>query len=55
MTDQERHEQEIPRVPMTDEEIEAANLETAPRLDSAVQLREYTPEWAAGSRRKPPG
>ncbi|MYY08135.1 hypothetical protein GT204_04260 [Streptomyces sp. SID4919] len=48
MTEQERHEQEIPRVPMTDEEIEAANLETAPRLDSAVELREYTPEWAAG-------
>ncbi|MFD7498173.1 GrpB family protein [Streptomyces sp. NPDC059832] len=47
MTAQGRHEQEIPRVSMTDEEIEAANLETAPRLNSGIKLMEYTPEWAA--------
>lgn len=30
MMQQERQEQEIPRVSMTDEEIEAANLKTPP-------------------------
>ncbi|MFC9607505.1 GrpB family protein [Streptomyces niveus] len=46
MTAQERDKREIPRVSMTDEEIEAANLETAPQLNSNIKLMEYTPEWA---------
>ncbi|MGW1658879.1 GrpB family protein [Streptomyces atratus] len=47
MMPQERQEQEIPRVSMTDEEIEAANLKTPPLLNSNIKLMEYTPEWAA--------
>ncbi|MET4927049.1 GrpB family protein [Streptomyces sp. PSRA5] len=46
MAAQERHKQEIPRVSMTDEEIEAANLEPAPQLNSDIKLMEYTSEWA---------
>ncbi|MFJ1613340.1 MULTISPECIES: GrpB family protein [unclassified Streptomyces] len=47
MMQQERQEQEIPRVSMTDEEIEAANLKTPPLLNSDIKLMDYTPEWAA--------
>lgn len=46
MAAQERHEQEIPRVSMTDEEIEAVNLGPAPQLNSDIKLMEYTSEWA---------
>lgn len=46
MPDQgERQEQEIPRVSMTAEEIESANLGSAPKLNSQVTLADYDPEW----------
>ncbi|MFB7190510.1 GrpB family protein [Streptomyces sp. NPDC056230] len=45
-------EQEIPRVSMTAEEIEAANLGAAPRLDSQIVLREHDPRWAVAFERE---
>ncbi|MFD9909002.1 GrpB family protein [Streptomyces sp. NPDC059063] len=38
-------EQEIPRTPMTADEIEAANLGAAPKLNGRVVLRDYDPRW----------
>ncbi|MEU7004560.1 GrpB family protein [Nonomuraea sp. NPDC046570] len=38
-------QQEIPRVSMTAEEIESANLGSAPKLNSQVTLADYDPEW----------
>lgn len=38
-------ERELPRVSMTAEEIEAANLGAAPKLNGRVTLREYDPRW----------
>ncbi|MBB5137183.1 GrpB-like predicted nucleotidyltransferase (UPF0157 family) [Thermocatellispora tengchongensis] len=40
-------EPEIQRVPMTEEEIEAAHIGGAPRLDGRVELAEYDPAWPA--------
>ncbi|MFB6891493.1 GrpB family protein [Kitasatospora sp. NPDC056327] len=48
-------EQEIPRVPMTTEEIEAANLGAAPRLDGRITLREHDPRWSAVFEREAAG
>ncbi|MFE4974394.1 GrpB family protein [Kitasatospora sp. NPDC056651] len=45
-------EQEIPRVPMTTEEIEAANLGAPTRLDGRVTLHEYDPRWPAAFARE---
>ncbi|MER7344237.1 GrpB family protein [Streptomyces aurantiacus] len=39
-------EQEIERLSMTTEEIAAANLGTAPKLNDQVVLREHDPRWS---------
>ncbi|MGW1177082.1 GrpB family protein [Kitasatospora sp. NPDC002543] len=45
-------DQEIPRVPMATEEIEAANVGPAPRLDGPITLREHDPRWPAAFARE---
>ncbi|MEV2255725.1 GrpB family protein [Streptomyces sp. NPDC050147] len=43
----ERPDEEVPRIPMTAEEIEAAHLVAPPKLNGQVTLREYDPRWPA--------
>ncbi|MGA4839307.1 GrpB family protein [Streptomyces sp. G45] len=38
-------EQDTPRAPMTAEEIEAATVGAAPKLNGRITLREYDPRW----------
>ncbi|WP_234348353.1 GrpB family protein [Kitasatospora sp. MY 5-36] len=48
-------EQEIPRVPMTTEEIEAANLGAPTRPDGRIVLRDHDPRWPAAYEREAAG
>ncbi|MEI5101173.1 GrpB family protein [Streptomyces sp. PmtG] len=45
MSGQKRQEEDRGSVPMSSEEIEAATVGTAPRLDGPVTLRPYDPRW----------
>ncbi|MGW7088960.1 GrpB family protein [Streptomyces sp. NPDC054871] len=42
-----RPDDEVPRIPMTAREIEAAHLDAPPKLNGQVTLREYDPRWPA--------
>ncbi|GGV31901.1 GrpB family protein [Streptomyces spectabilis] len=46
MPAQESQDEEQARVPMSAQEIEAATVGAAPRLDGQVTLRAYDPRWA---------
>ncbi|GAA2281711.1 hypothetical protein GCM10010145_62270 [Streptomyces ruber] len=45
MSEPGRQQQEFSREPMTAEEIQAANVGSAPKLDGQVALVEYDPRW----------